>query len=204
MPAVATGPQRPRGGDLSEHTPGGEWMEGYPAHTVARLLPTYEPSPTDRLEFKPARQMAGILIHQATLARTDPVPELLISLHGLAGRSQRFTPPRLRASIDAAAQPRGGAGVSCGRCQSACCVAEAASWKRTCATSLFLTTEALPNLTIEQARHLGQWASASELPATDDPRRRADEPDVVMACAGDIPTKEVGALEIPATAKIRP
>jgi xylulose-5-phosphate/fructose-6-phosphate phosphoketolase len=56
----------------------------------------------------------------------------------------------------------------------------------------------LQYLTLEQARHhvakgIGLWSWASN----DDQGTEADDPDVVMACAGDIPTKEtLAAVEI--------
>ncbi len=187
---------------LSEH-PGGKVDGGLPAHRPPRLLPHLRGlRPRDRLDVQPARQVAGELHPPRALAGAGGLLELPDLLHGVAAGPQRLHPPGSRLHRSGRQQERrGGAGVSALRPDANTLLAvaeEALVETNVCNIIVSDKQKHLQYLSLEEARrHVAKGISLVSWACNDDQGTEPDNPDVVMACAGDIPTKEtLAAVQI--------
>ncbi len=184
-------PRRPRHGDA---------QRAHPRRLVRRLRPHRPPRlllhlrslrPHHRLHVQPARQVARKIQARAPLARAHLLHQSAHHLARLAAGSQRLHPPGPRLPRHRHQQePRGHPHLSPARRQ----LPALASPTTACAAPT-TSTSSSPT----RAEHL-QYLDHGRRPSTTAPRASASgtspatthgaEPDVVMACAGDIPTSE--------------
>ena len=181
---------------LSEHNCHG-WLEGYTLTGRHGIFATYEAfamvSASQTVQHSKWLEEAEKL----PLAGAGPQPERAADLHGLAQRPQRLLPPGAGPDPGRDQRARYQAGSTSPRTRTACSsVADHCLRSRSYVNLIVIDKQPqLQYLTIEEAvEHCARGAGVWHWAGTDD---GTADPDIVLACAGDVVTMEtVAAAQI--------